>query len=285
MPDARTSVHPIELDDLDEAGQFLAANLSQEISASEWRRSVTQGWAQHPPNYGMKLVADGRIVGVFLAIYSDQYLYGRTERFCNPHSWCVLPEFRGDSLKLGVALIRQPGFHFCMLTPNPRVAAVFRFMKFKELDARIAVFPTFPFPTRMSAVDQPDAIRACLEGRALVDYECHAAFKWLRQFVVTESGTARCLLTFKLRRWKHFSCADIVGISDASQFARCLPAIRNYLFFKASALCARLEQRFIDVIPTLSCRVTRTQPKLFLSKTLADSDIRDLYSELVALDL
>jgi hypothetical protein len=233
----------------------------------------------------MKLLHDGRLVGVFLAIYSDQYLNGLTEQFCNPHSSSVLPEFGRDARTLAAALVRQPGYHFSMLTPNRSVEAVFRYLRFKELDSRVAIFPMLLSPTRMQVVDQPDEISGLLSGSDLVDYDKHASLAWLRHILVTERGVARCLVTYKLRKWKRMACADMIGISDAAQFDRCLPAIRNYLLLRRRTFWGRLEERFIARPPPLSYRTFRVQPKLFLSRSLGDSDIRDLYTELVALDL
>lgn len=279
------SVSPISRGELEDVGKFLTSHLNGKLAPSEWYRESALAWSADAPNCGMKLVSDGRIVGVFLAIYSDQQPRGQVERFCNPHSWCVLPEFRGDAVKLAAALVKQPGYHFSMLSPSPKVEAVFRFMKFKELDRRIAIFPNFPSMTRLSAIDDPDEIRACLSGNDLHDYDNHRTLDWLRHVVVVDKDEPKCWLTFKVRKLKRLPCADIIGISNRHQFGRCLPAIRNYLLFRAGALLGRLESRFVDAEPAFSYRGERSQAKLFLSNTLGDADMRNLYSELVALDL
>jgi hypothetical protein len=98
------NTRPILEADLGEVGQFLNAHLSQRIAPKAWSESLTAPLGcQLQPNYGMQLLEDGRIVGVFCAIYSDQVIKGQVERFCNPHSWCVLESHRRHSIGLDPA--------------------------------------------------------------------------------------------------------------------------------------------------------------------------------------
>lgn len=277
-------VSPIERDDLEAVGRFLNEHLNRRILPGQWVDSVTHDWSAERPNYGMKLVADGRLVGVFLAIYSDQQIRGQAEKVCNPHTWCVLKEYRSRAVGLAAALVKQPGYHFSMLTPNPNVDAVFRFMKFKELDTRLSIFPNLPGLGGGAVVDTPDEIRRRLTGSVLVDYDKHAVIPWLRHLVAGE-GQDACWIVHKPRVWKRLPCADLLHVSNPAAFRRHFPAIRTYLLFKRRMAWGRVETRFLGEHPPLSHRSVRTQPKLFLSKTLTDGDIRDLYSEMVSLDI
>lgn len=277
-------VSPIERADLDAVGRFLNEHLNRRILPQQWVDSVTHDWSAERPNFGMKLVTDDRIVGVFLAIYSDQQIRGQSEKVCNPHTWCVLKEYRSRAVGLAAALVKQPGYHFSMLTPNPNVDAVFRFMKFKELDTRLSIFPNIPWFGGGSIADTPEAIRRRLTGSALVDYDKHASIPWLRHFVVGE-GQEACWVVHKGRIWKRLPCADLLHVSNPAAFRRHFPAIRNYLLLNQRMAWGRVETRFLGEHPPLSHRSVRTQPKLFLSKTLTDGDIRDLYSEMVSLDI
>ena len=51
------------------------------------------------------------------------------ERFCNITSWCVLQPYRSHSLRLAMALVSQPGYHFTDLSPTQLVAGTLRFLK------------------------------------------------------------------------------------------------------------------------------------------------------------
>ena len=64
----------------------------------------------------------GRMVGGIGAIYAERIIRGRPERFCNITSWCVLDEYRSHSMRLAMALVSQPGYHFTDLSPTTIVA-------------------------------------------------------------------------------------------------------------------------------------------------------------------
>lgn len=280
-----TTVSPIVREDLLSVGQFLNEHLNRRISPEQWVASVTHDWADARPNFGVKLSDGDRLVGVFLAIYSDQSIRGRTERVCNPHTWCVLKEYRSKAVGLAAALVKQPGYHFSMLTPNPNVEAVFRFMKFRELDTRLSIFPNLPGLSGVRAVSGDDAIRASLRGDTLQDYERHADIPWLRHAVLEAPDGARCWIVHKPRVWKKLPCADLLHVSDPEVFRRGLPALRAHLLFRCRMVWTRVETRFIGAHPPWAIERTRTQPKLFLSTSFSDGDVRDIYSELVSLDL
>lgn len=278
-------VSPVTQEDLPAVGRFLNEQLNRRISPEQWIASVSHEWSEVRPNFGVKLTDGERLVGVFLAIYSDQSIRGHTERVCNPHTWCVLKEYRSKAVGLAAALVKQPGYHFSMLTPNPNVDAVFRFMKFRELDTRLSIFPNLPRPSAARVVAGDNAIRASLRDDTLRDYERHADIPWLRHAVLELPDGGRCWIVHKPRIWKKLPCADLLHVSDPTIFRRCLPALRTHLLLRCRMVWTRVETRFVGEHPPWSIARTRTQPKLFLSKTLRDGDVRDIYSELVSLDL
>ena len=50
-------------------------------------------WSDGWPNHGF-LQQRGRVVGAYLAFYSQRMIDGRPERFCNLGAWCVCAEYR-----------------------------------------------------------------------------------------------------------------------------------------------------------------------------------------------
>ena len=127
------TVSPIAGIDLKDVSQFLHTNLNSKIPVKTWRDSFHSQWSQSVPNFGFQLKNGGDLVGVICAIYSDQIIDGKIEFLCNPHSWCVLKDYRKQSINLVLAVLQQKGYHFTMFTPNPDVATVFRYLKFKDL--------------------------------------------------------------------------------------------------------------------------------------------------------
>ncbi|MEP7245368.1 MAG: hypothetical protein ABI885_17080 [Gammaproteobacteria bacterium] len=286
------SVTPIEAGHLDEVGRFLNTHLNSRISAANWIGSLRHEWSAARPNYGMQLRDADKLVGVMLAVYSDQNINGTTERFCNPHSWCVLPDYRNHGIGLVLHLIKQTGFHLTMLTPNPKVAQIFRGLRFKDLDDRLLVFPNLPSPAALlpgrfveTDLDRI-AARLAEAGADSVrqDLEQHRQISWLR-FMAFGSGRDVCLIVYKPSTWKRLPSARIIHVSDAAALERYRGLMQYGLLAKQGFVTSRVEARFLSRTPPLAYRTKRTQAKLFQSRSLKDSQIRDLYSELVALDV
>jgi len=116
----------------------------------------------------------------------------------------------------------------------------------------------------------------------------HAAEKrdipWLR-FVAFGAPGDMCLVVYKRSRWKKLPCARILAISDAAAFERHGRLFQHRMLVGEGLAVSRVEQRFVAQPPPLSRTETRTQAKLCMSASLGDAQIRDLYSELVTLDL
>ncbi len=283
-----TQVVPIEQRDLPEVGQFLHENLNRRFTPESWSGSLTHPWTESRPNYGMQLRDGDHLVGVFCAIYSDQTVAGQTERFCNPHSWCVLDRHRNSGVGLVLQLLKQRGYHFTMYTPNPKVAEIFRGLRFRDLDPGLIYFPNLPSSSscdRRSFVEtQPARIEACLSGTMLSDFLAHRAIPWL-SFVAFGRGDDACLAVYKRGRWKKLPCAMILHLSDAGAIKRHGHLLRHHLLVHRGLPVSRVETRFLSELPVLAHRELRTQPKLVLSSTLNDGHFSDLYSELVALDV
>lgn len=283
------TVTPIEATHLDEVGCFLNTNLNIQISAEAWIESLTHHWAESQPNFGMQLRDDSnRLVGVFCAIYSDQVINGRIERFCNPHSWCVLPEHRSAGINLVLRLLKQPGYHFTMFTPNPKVARIFQGLKFRNLDDRLVLIPNVPslWPRRGTHVLEGDTNRIAqyLDEQSLRDFNAHRSIRWLRFAVFGQAGDL-CLAVYKTGRWKRLPCARILHLSNTGAFTRHRKLLQRHLLMDRGLPISRIESRLLAIQPRLAYRAQRTQPKLVLSQSLRDAEIPDLYSELVALDV
>lgn len=279
---------PIQSEHLADVGQFLHENLNRKFSSERWQSSLTHDWAAVRPNYGMQLREDGRLVGVFCAIYSDQVIDGKLEHFCNPHSWCVLESHRRHSINLVLHLVKQSGYHFTMFTPNPIVTQVFRGLKFQDLGNRQYLRFNLPSPRSLLpgsfAVSDPARVAERLSGQALRDFQAHRDIAWLK-FAAFGTPSDTCFVIFKQTRWKRAPCAWIMHVSDAAAYERQGVLLRQHLLLAHGMLTSRVEARWFTRAPALAIRTTRMQPKLFKSATLDESRIRDLYSELMALDV
>lgn len=281
-------VLPIQAIDLDAVGHFLHHNLAQRISPQAWVASLSHRWAASQPNFGMQLRDGDKLVGVFCAVYSDQQIDGQAERFCNPHSWCVQDDYRHASLSLVLPLLKQRDYHFTMFTPNAKVAQVFQGLRFRMLDAGLlytAHLPTL-WPTRNGGFveHRTGRIAARLRGAALQEFEAHRLIPWLN-FVAFGVPGDECLVIYKPGRWKKLPCAMILHISNSAAMARHGHLLRHHLLLHCALPVSRVEARFLLQVPRLTYRSQRGQPKLVLTRSLTDGQVRDVYSELMALDI
>jgi hypothetical protein len=285
---SQAAVTPIEDRDLEAVGEFLNAHLNKRISAQAWVDSLRHPWCASRPNFGMQLRDGARLVGVFCAIYSDQIVDGKSQRFCNPHSWCVLPQYRTHGISLVLALLRQPGYHFIMLTPNPKVAQIFRRLRFKDLADGLVVFANLPSWGALArgtlSVSDPTLIAPHLTAPARRDFELHRAIPWLHFVAFGRDGQV-CLVVYKIATWKRLPCARLIHISDPATFDRHRALLQTHLLLRHGLLVSRVEARFLSRVPRLAIHQRRQQAKLCLSTTLRDGQVSDLYSELVALDI
>lgn len=282
-------VTPIQAEHLGEVGRFLNEHLARRIAPEAWVQSLQHRWAAEQPNHGMQLRDDdGRLGGVILAVYSDQQVNGRAERFCNPHSWCVLDQHRHASIGLVLPLIKQPGYHFTMFTPNPKVAQVFLGLRFRLLDDALLHFPNLPSLRALGGGERfvearREHIAARLTGAPLHEFEAHAAIPWL-EFVAFGAPGDACLVIYKRSRWKKMPCAGLVHVSSPAAFGRHGHLLRHHLLMRGMPVSG-IEARFLSVPPPLALRGKRLQPKLVSTRTLGDGEVRDVYSELMALDI
>src|SRR5882762_10257758 len=140
----RATIEPITEQSLPEVAVLLHENLDRSRSPSSWIEALKTHWGGDRPNYGFLLRSERQVVGAICAFYAQRTIAGCTENVCNITSWCVLDEFRSQSMRLAMSVIAQEGWHFTDFSPTSVVGGVLRFLKFKPLDDRQAVVLNLP---------------------------------------------------------------------------------------------------------------------------------------------
>lgn len=279
-------LEPILDTDVPEFCVFLHRNLNPNIAADVWAEAFRQDWGVRRPNNGF-LIRDqeGQIVGGIGAIYAERTIRGRPEQFCNITSWCVLEPYRSHSMRMALKLVSQPGYHFTDLSPTDVVAGVLSFLKFRPMDGRLTVMPNLPWwspGTRM--VTDPDAIEDVLEGPEALVVRDHRHFPWIRHAAVGRPG-AYCYVVYKEGTLKRLPCAVVLYVSDPDLFLRYRGAFGRHFLLRHGMVSTRVETRLLPRRPWPSVQLDGYHKKLFRSDTLMESDIGNIYSEAVALDL
>jgi hypothetical protein len=282
---ARPTIEPVTDDTLLEFGQFLHTHLQASRSPTAWVSGLQNQWTAQPPNYGFVLRNGGPIVGGIGAYYADRVVQGRMERFCNITSWCVLDAYRQQSMRLAMAVIGQPGYHFTDFSPTKVVGGTLKFFKFKELDARVAVILNLPgfSPAGVRVLHRLEDIRAVIAGDTLSIVDAHAAFPWLRQVLVGTPGHW-CHVIYKARVFKGLPAATVLHVSDGDLFQQYFGRLSRHLL-RRGLVSTHVECRAVKRVPRPFVVRAGFNPKLYLSPTLTDTDIDYLYSETMALDL
>lgn len=284
---ALPTLEQIRDNDLPAFCQFLTDHLSSARSAEQWAQAFRQNWGVAKPNNGFLIRDQGRIVGGIGAIYAERMIRGRPEQFCNITSWCVLEAYRAQSMRLAMAVVSQPGFHFTDLTPTEVVSKTLQFLKFKPMNERHAVWPNIPWPFSrfrgVRVIIEPDDIEEVLATVDAKVFRDHRHLPWLRHAAVGRPG-AYCHVVWKPNRLKGVPGAMVLAFSDAELFLRYRHAIGAHLL-RQGCLYTRVESRLLPRLPMLSLELTGFRNKVFRSDTLAENDISNLYSEIVGLNL
>jgi hypothetical protein len=284
----KTVLTGINQNDLDEVAEFLHRNMNDRFSVLEWKRGISRSWLKDAPNFGFMLKCGNKIAGVLCAIYSEQPVAANVmKRFCNPHSWCVLPDFRARSIDLVLALIRQKGYTFTMLSPNKDGIEIFRFLKFRPLNNEVAIFLNIPVVTSSGEIiSQQDItqIKTLLPHQAARHYADHAEFPWLN-FLFFKSEERYGFLIFKKQIHKRLASAWILYISDAALFQLCWPAIRTVLLLKHGLLFSKIESRLLNQPMKTLLKPEQGHQKFYLGDEVSADCVQNLYSELVTLNL
>ena len=281
------ALEPIRDRELPAFCQFLTEQLSSERTPEKWAEAFRQDWGVAKPNNGFLIRDQGRIVGGIGAIYAERLIRGRPERFCNITSWCVLEAFRAQSMRLAMAVVSQPGFHFTDLTPTEVVSKTLQFLKFKPMNERQVVWPNVPWPFArfggVRVVTAPDAIERALSPADAKVFRDHRHLPWLRHVALGPPG-AFCHVVWKSNRLKRVPGAMVLAFSDPELFLRYRLPLAGHLL-RCGNLYTRVESRLLPRLPKPSKELTGFRNKVFRSDTLAEADISNLYSEIVALDL
>ena len=220
---------------------------------------MTPPWDVEQPNHGYLLRENGRVVGAYLALYSERVIDGRPRRICNLGAWCVADEHRATGLRLLRSLLRQRGYTFTDLTPNSNVVALNTRLGFAPLDTATALVPNMPWPVRsrgVRVVDTPNEIDGLLSGRDQTIYRDHAATA--AHHVVLAEGDRSCYVMFRrdLGRFKRLPLfASILYVSDPDLFRDCAPHFYRYLLLRRGIPATLAEVRVVGHRPARSVMV------------------------------
>ncbi|HLP16754.1 MAG TPA: hypothetical protein VK470_10880 [Bacteroidota bacterium] len=264
------------------------------LGANEWRGLFTYPWIDpcEPPGY--VLTDKGVIVGYLGTIYSRRMIAGATQRFCNVSSWIVQPEFRGESIKMVLPLVRMGDCTVTNFSPSPTVERIFQQLGFEYLDTHALIF--YPgvsavrllTPTAFRFITDRSEIRQRLSASDRILFDHHSAFQCGHLLFARESDGmyCYCIYTDIIRNRLHFnhlhyiSCPEVFR-EHAQRFGLHLCVKTHSMFMKVDC---RLLGASTHALPG-SIRFRVTSPRMFKSHTLSPAQVDALYSELLILNI
>ncbi|ERG64552.1 hypothetical protein L332_08840 [Agrococcus pavilionensis RW1] len=278
---------PITDDDITDVSRFMHDHHNRGVAPERWSRALRTRWSASAPHHGYLLRADGRIVGAYLAYFSDREIDGRIERFCNLGAWCVLEPHRAQGLRLLMALLRMRGYHFTDLSPSGSVIALNRALKFAELDTTTSIMVNLPWRSARRDVrisSDPAVVRATLSGAERQIYADHEEAAAARHLVVM-AGDEHCYVIFRRDQRKRIRAfASILYVGNADLFRVAARQVGGHLLLHHGIAATLMEQHVIGDRPRWAVALERARPKMFKSSTLPADRIDYLYSELVGLE-
>lgn len=278
-------VAPITAADLPAVGEFLTAHLNPRVRPYAWVRALQVPWRTEQPNHGFLLRREDRVVGAYLAYYSQREVAGETQGFCNLGAWCVIDDARAAGMLLLTRLLRQKGWHFTDFSPSGNVVPVNRRLRFVDLDTTTSLVPNVVLPRGRGArvSGDPAVLAGVLEGDELVAYLDHrdaAAAKHLvlqtpqeHSYVVFRRDTRKGVRAF----------GSILHVSNPDLFRRESGRVGQHLLTRHGIPATLVEHRVAGGAVRGGRVLATSRPKMFRSPTLAPQQVDYLYSELTCL--
>ncbi|MBF0603996.1 MAG: hypothetical protein HQL07_09910 [Nitrospirae bacterium] len=280
---------PITDADLPAVCQFYHQHLNPRIPVENWINAFSydgHNGRNHPPNYGFMLTDGQTVVGAFGAIYSNQWIDGRWEPFCNHTSWVVRKAYRPWSRNLLEALLQQDHWHATSFTTNPHVANICRKHQFSQLNDRVEVFFNTPHPFSTPPITQnPSAFKTLLNPYVYQNYITHGHLPGI-ECVILGQPQQCALVVYKKKIWKKLPAAILLHCSDWEVFSHYRRPLGHFLLSHHGILTTHVHTFQLPTPLTGTLSYRDTQPRLFLSRgTIKPHQLSFLYSEITALNL
>jgi hypothetical protein len=249
------------------------------------RRLFTNVWGGDQPYYGYLLEDDGKVAGFLGTLFSARTIDGKSEKFCEIHSWYVEDAYRNSSLNLFMPILSLRRSHTIInYTPTESVYEIGRKFGFGDLEENLVLL--YPVPTSLAGVrmiSRKWQVPDYLGSEDLAIFHDHEDVACHHLVFLDPTGDARPLYAVMktMRRSWYEPFGRLLYTNDYERFAWLSGALcwRLCLMFRWQCIVSDA-RRFENLTPTARTRrIKRDIPSQFHSKTLAAQDIFPLYSQ------
>lgn len=280
-------LRPVGPADFGPVGEFLSRHLNPAVPPQAWRAAMQPPWGVTGPNSGFALVADGQVVGAYLALYSERELAGETVPICNLAAFCVLEPFRAHSLRLVRALLGQKGYAFTDLSPSGTVVALNERLGFKRIDTATRLVLNLPRPAGrgVSVTQDAAALSSTLQGRDAQVYADHRDSHAARHLLVTK-GDRHGYLVFRRDRRKGLPlfATPLYAGGDRGVLQQAWPAVATHLLVRHRLPVTLAEHRLLGFVPSPGPEWASPRPRMVRGKQPGLAAIDYMYSEMSVVD-
>jgi len=270
-------IEPITASDMAAVAHYLAPTFDYARSEEQWRRVLQWMIDLDPPNLGFQLIADGRIVGAFLAIYQDV----GDATVCHLSAWLVDEAYRMQSLPLFRALLQQDVDAFTDYTPAPHVRPINRRLGFRDLETtayRVWNFRWPGAPRGVQVVTEAEEIEKLLTGPDLRAFLDHRGIPDVGQLVIVD-GDRVCLVVYRTMEGR-LTRSRLLDASDRELFLKALGPVLWRIGWRLRSPFTTAEARILGGHPSLSITADAV-PRQYKSERVPESSVTELYSSLV----
>jgi hypothetical protein len=254
------------------------------ISRDKWRRIFDTNW-NSPENYcGFLLLQGDRVEGYLGLLFSTRMIKGRVEKFCNITSWIVHKNYRSQSLRMLLELLKLTDYTITAFTPSEKVKVILQQLGFMKIETNQRIL--YPFlgtsfsNFRYRSIFDLEEISQKLNpaDRAILfdhrKFDCH--------HVLLTGTDDYCYLVLKKRIYRHLPFARVHYISSPDFLLRAIELVRTRICWQLKVLGLIVDERYLGG-KTIRCSRAYPWQYYFKSKTLGQVDIDTLYSELIIL--
>ena len=276
---------PIADDNLDDVYSFLAKNHNLPVTLKTWRETFNCKWIENKPNNGFMYKIGDNIVGVLVALYSDQFKNNKKYQLCNLCTWYVLKKYKNLSLKLIHHILSQKEFNYTTLTMDPRLIRLhksFKFSSFSNTD--FLYIPHYPkvFPTSygLKYYSNLSDIQSILSLEALKVSQHHETLRLVNQIAISDSNSS-CLIMYIGGFARNLHYANIIYISDPDFYYKYSFSVGSYLLLKKYKLYTRVLKSHLSHVPLISLKVQSRSSMMYRGESIDGEHPQEIYSESV----
>lgn len=266
--------------------QLLSGFNAQRVFGDDWSVIWKNNWRYADEPAGYILLENNKVVGFLGLIYGSRISGTKLIRTCNMSSWIVFPEFRSESLKLFLPLLKFSNIVITSLTPSKLVRQLLPKLGFKHSDLDEFILLPAPFNV-FSKLKFTTDIEKHLNLLSEKDTSIYIDHKNVNcKFVLAFSKNEYCLIAFSKRRKKHIPFNHIHYISNQQMFFNNSIVIRMYIQRKSFGCFTFLDSRLLSgKKPPITYTLKNIFPKYFMGNDFEVSEIDNMYSEFVLLDI